>query len=128
MDYVGAKLGAPDDESSGLRERDLHCDPYSDSADADYGDLKEAVQKLDIQILLVLELKKGQPDTFLVAQIGRTLKFHSPLIAIQLCATLLHSTTLNAFRASCATIMPGIAAVRAEEDNAVIFDALDEML
>ena len=83
---------------------------------------------MDIQVLLDLELKKGQPDTFLVAQIGRTLKFHSPLIAIQLCATLLHSNNLNAFRASWSTIMRGIAAVRAEDENAEIFDKLDAML
>ncbi len=128
VDYVSTQLGSPDDESSVLREIDLHFDPYSDSADADYSELKETVQKLDIQVLLDLELKKGQPDTFLVAQIGRTLKFHSPFIAIQLCATLLDSNNLNAFRASWSTIMRGIAAVRAEDKNAVIFDDLDAML
>lgn len=128
VDYVSTQLGAPDDESSVLREIDLHFDPYSDSADADYDELKEMVQKLDIQVLLDMELKKGQPDTFLVAQIGRTLKYHSPLIAIQLCATLLYSNNLNAFRASWSTIMRGIAAVRAEDENAVIFDDPDAML
>ena len=128
VDYVSTQLGTPDDESSALREIDLHFDPYSDSADADYSELKETVKKLDIHVLLDLELKKAQPDTFLVAQIGRTLKFHSPLIAIQLCATLLDSNNLNAFRASWSTIMRGIAAVRAEDENAVIFDDLDAML
>ena len=85
VDYVNTQLGTSRDESTVLREIDLHFDPYSDSADADYGKLRDTVQSLDVQALLELETKKGQPDTFLVAQIGRTLKFHSPLIAIQLC-------------------------------------------
>src|SRR3546814_1708548 len=67
-------------------------------------------------------------DLFLVAQIGRTLKFHSPLIAIQLCSTLLDAKNLNSFRASWSTIMRGIAAVRADDENAVIFDQLDKDL
>ncbi len=127
-DYVNSQLGITDNESKALREIDLHFDPYSDSANADYSELKETVQKLDIQLLLNSELKKAQPDTFLVAQIGRTLKFHSPLIAIQLCTTLLNSKNLHAFRASWSTIMRGVAAVRAVDDNDVIFDGLDRLL
>lgn len=128
VDYVNTQLSTSKDESSILREIDLHFDPYSDSARADFGELIETVRSLNIQALLNLELQKGQPDTFLVAQIGRTLKFQSPLIATQLCATLLDPKNLNAFRASWASIMRGIAAVRAEEENAQIFDDLDAML
>ena len=111
-----------------MREIDLHFDPYSDSSDADYGELKDAVQGLDTRAFLELETKKGQPDSFLVAQIGRTLKFQSPLIAIQLCETLLNPKNLNAFRASWSTIMRGIAAVRAEDEYETIFDPLDKVL
>ena len=128
IDYVNTQLSSSRDESSILREIDLHFDPYSDSARADFGELIETVRSLNIQALLDLELQKGQPDTFLVAQIGRTLKFQSPLIATQLCATLLDPKNLNSFRASWASIMRGIAAVRAEEENAAIFDDLDSML
>ena len=127
-DYVSTQLGAADDENSALREIDLHFDPYSDSRNADYSELKETVQKLNIQALLNLELKKAQPDTFLVSQVSRTLKFHSPLIAVQLCKTLLSQINLHAFRASWSTIMRGIAAVRAEDENSIIFDELDQML
>lgn len=127
-DYVNTQLGITDDESKALREIDLYFDPYSDSAVANYDELKETVQKLDIQTLLNSELKKAQPDTFLVAQVGRTLKFHSPKTALQLCATLLHSKNLHAFRASWPTIMRGIAAVRADDNNQLIFDGLDNLL
>ena len=128
MDYVNTQLGTSEDAGSILREIDLHFDPYSDTAHADYRELKETVQNLDIRALLELERRKGQPDTFLLAQIGRTLRLHSPQIAIQLCETLLHSKNLNAFRASWSRIMRGIAAVRAEDDYEAIFDALDRML
>ena len=106
----------------------MHFDPYSDSSNTEYNELKETVQKIDIQAILDLELKKGQPDNFLVAQIGRTLQFHPPFIASQFCATLLNSKNLNAFRASWSKIMRGIAAVRARDESDVIFDELDEML
>ena len=127
--YVRTQLGTSSSDSGALlREIDLHFDPYSDSANADYEKLKDTVQNLDVQALLGLETQKGQPDTFLMAQIGRTLRYHSPSVAIQLCKTLLDPKNLNAFRASWSTIMRGIAAVRAEDDNKAIFDALDEML
>lgn len=127
-DYVNTQLGVTDDENKALREIDLHFDPYSDFPDENYNVLKKTVLTLNIQSLLSLELKKAQPDTFLVAQIGRTLKFHSPNIAIQLCATLLNSQNLHSFRASWSTIMRGVAAVRADNNNEMIFSELDEML
>jgi hypothetical protein len=77
---------------------------------------------------LDLELRKGQPDTFLVAQIGRTLKLHSPDVALKLCETLLTQTNLHAFRASWSTIMRGIATVRADDSFSAIFDGLDTLL
>ena len=128
VDYVNAQLGASTDEGSILRDIDLHFDPYSDTAIADYGELKDTVRNLDVRALLELEIQKGQPDTFLVAQVGRTLKFQSPLIAIQLCETLLHPKNLNSFRASWSTIMRGITAVRAEEENEIVFESLDKLL
>ena len=126
--YVMTQLGTVGDESSLLREIDLHFDPYSDTAESDYDDLKATVQGLDVQSLLQLELSKGQPDTFMVAQIGRTLKFQSPLVARQLCETLLNAKNLSAFRGSWSTIMRGISAVRGEAENEAIFDKLDELL
>lgn len=128
IDYVNAQLGLTDNESKALREIDLHFDPYSDTAVADYGELKNTVQKLDIQMLLNMELKKAQPDTFLVSQISRTLRYHSPLIAMQLCATLLDSRNLHAFRASWSTIMRGITAIRSDDENNVVFSELDYLL
>lgn len=128
VDFVTAQLGPTDDDGGVLREIDLHFDPYSDTAIDDYGELKETVKSLDIELLLELELRKAQPDTFLVAQIGRTLKLHPPFIAVNLCATLLSPENLNAFRASWPTIMRGIAAVRADAENEAIFDQLDELL
>ena len=111
-----------------LREIDLHFDPYSDTCVEDYEELKKTVGSLEVRTLLDLELNKGQPDTFLVAQIGRTLKYHSPGIALQLCGALLAPTNLHAFRASWSTIMRGISAVRADETFAEIFDGIDSLL
>jgi len=127
-DYVKTQLGGADEDTKALREVDLYFDPYSDSADTDYSELKETVQGLDVRALLSLELGKAQPETFLVTQIARTLKFHSPNIAIQLCSTLLSPKNLHAFRASWSTIMRGVAAVRADENNKEIFSDLDRLL
>lgn len=127
VDYVKTQLGT-DAESSVLREIDLHFDPYSDAADENYSQLKAQVQSLDIQTLLDKETQKGQPDTFLLVQIARTLKLHTPSMASQLCSTLLHPKHLNAFRASWSTIMRGIARVRADNANEAIFYSLDDTL
>ena len=127
-DYVQTQLNGSDDNATKLREIDLHFDPYSDRKEEDYEALKETVGTLEIQALLDLELQKGQPDTFLVAQIGRTLKFHPPEIALQLCETLLSATNLHAFRASWSTIMRGISAVRADGEFTAIFDGVDQLL
>lgn len=127
-DYVRTQLGGEEEEANKLREIDLHFDPYSDTADSDYEELKETVESLEVRTLLDLELNKAQPDAFLVAQIGRTLKLHSPTVALQLCRTLLAPRNLHAFRASWSTIMRGIAAVRSDEEFVEIEDGLDKLL
>jgi hypothetical protein len=128
VDYVHAQLGKPTDDAGKLSEIDLHFDPYSDTADSDYEELRQIVESLDIRSLLDLELQKAQPDTFLVAQIGRTLKLHSPAAALQLCTTLLCQPNLHAFRASWSTIMRGVSAVRADPQFAAISRGLDALL
>ncbi len=128
QDYVRTQLGTSEGVDKNLREIDLHYDPYSDTSLSDYVALQETVKSLNVQSLLSLELHKSQPDTFLLTQISRTLKFQEPQVAIQLCETLLNAKNLHAFRASWATIMRGIATVRADENNKVIFKKLDELL
>ena len=128
FDYVNTQLGKSEDSSGVLREIDLYFDPYSDTAHADYDELRETVRSLDVRALLELETTKSQPDTFMLAQIGRTLRLHSPQTAIQLCETLLDPKNLNAFRASWSKIMKGIAAVRAADEYEPIFQSLDRML
>lgn len=128
IDYVNAQLGGGDQEAIRLREIDLHFDPYSDSPREDYDELRETVGSLQVQTLLDLELNKAHPDTFLVAQIGRTLRLHSPAVALQLCSTLLSPANLHAFRASWSTIMRGVSAVRADEEFQGIFGGIDELL
>jgi hypothetical protein len=126
--YVTTQLGGTDDQASKLREIDLHFDPYSDRPDEEYEELKDTVGSLEVATLLDLELNKSHPDAFLVAQIGRTLKLHSPAVALQLCKTLLSPRNLHAFRASWSTIMRGTAAVRGDNDFSEIFEGLDELL
>ncbi len=127
-DYVHTQLGLTGDESQKLVEIDLYFDPYSDDPYLEFEELKDVVESLDIARLLNLELSKSQPDSFLVAQISRTLQLHEPVVAMQLCSTLLSSSNLHAFRASWATLMRGIAAVRANLAFSEIFEGLDKYL
>ncbi|WAC27503.1 RNA-directed DNA polymerase [Ancylobacter sp. SL191] len=127
-DFVAAQLGDGEDASLALRELDLHFDPYSDSATAEYEKLKQSFEKIDISFLLDLEREKSQPDAFVLAQIGRALKFQEPSIAVQLCATLLDTNNLDSFRASWSKIMRGVYAVRANDEFASIFDVIDQLL
>ncbi|MCE2564615.1 RNA-directed DNA polymerase [Komagataeibacter sp. FNDCF1] len=94
-DFISAQLGETEDSSLALRELDLHFDPYSDNASAEYEKLKQSFEKIDISFLLELEREKSQPDSFVLAQIGRALKFQEPNMAVQLCATLLNPNNLG---------------------------------
>jgi hypothetical protein len=126
--FVFTQLGEGEETSTALRELDLHFDPYSDQASAEYEKLKKSFERIDISFLLDLEREKSEPDTFILAQVGRALKFQEPRIAEQLCSTLLDPTNLNSFRASWSKIMRGIYAVRASKDFDIIFDNIDNLL
>ena len=69
-DYIAAQLGHGDDTTLALRELDLHFDPYSDSAQGEYEQLKKSFEQIDIQFLLDLEKEKSEPDNFVLAQIS----------------------------------------------------------
>ncbi|MEI9940192.1 MAG: RNA-directed DNA polymerase [Pseudomonadota bacterium] len=127
-DYVQTQLGLTGKEGQSLLEIDLHFDPYSDNPDEEFEELRGIVESLDITKLLDLELSKAQPDTFLVAQISRTLRLHKPGVALQLCRTLLSQSNLHAFRASWSTIMRGVAAVRGDQTFESISRGLDTLL
>ncbi|WP_318284739.1 RNA-directed DNA polymerase [Bradyrhizobium lupini] len=127
-DFVSAQLGEGEDASLALRELDLHFDPYSDNASADYEKLKQSFDKIDISFLLDLEREKSQPDAFVLAQIGRALKFQEPDVAVQLCATLLDPKNLDSFRSSWSKIMRGVYAVRSNDEFSSIFAAIDILL
>lgn len=127
-DYANSQLGSGDDEAVKLRTIDLKFDPYSDTPDEDYELLKETVDTLEVRRLLNRELEKALPDTFLVAQIGRTMRLHEPLIALDIASTLLKGTNLHAFRSSFSTIMRGIANLRADARFAVIHGRIDSLL
>ncbi|HXZ01931.1 MAG TPA: RNA-directed DNA polymerase [Stellaceae bacterium] len=128
VDYIAAQLGDGEDASVALRELDLHFDPYSDTAQAEYQQLKKSFEEIDISFLLDLEKEKSQPDNFVLAQIGRALKFQEPNVAAQLCATLLDPQNLDSFRASWSKIMRGVYSVRSNDDFQVIFDQIDDLL
>ena len=127
-DYVAAQLGDGEDASIALRELDLHFDPYSDAAQGEYEQLKKSFENIDVQFLLDLEKEKSQPDSFVLAQIGRALKFQDPKTAAQLCATLLDPKNLDAFRASWSKIMRGVYSVRANDDFKAVFAQIDALL
>ena len=117
-----------DDASVALRELDLHFDPYSDTARVEYEKLKKSFESIDIQILLDLEKEKSQPDAFVIAQVGRALKYQEPLVASQICSTLLDPRNLNAFRASWSKILRGVYSVRSNEEFAEIHNGIDDLL
>ncbi|TQI77014.1 reverse transcriptase (RNA-dependent DNA polymerase) [Bosea sp. AK1] len=127
-DFISAQLGESEDSSLALRELDLHFDPYSDNASVEYEKLKDSFEKIDISFLLDLEREKSQPDAFVLAQIGRALKFQEPAVAVQLCATLLAPDNLDSFRASWSKIMRGVYAVRSNQEFASIFVTIDALL
>ena len=127
-DYIAAQLGHGDEASVALRELDLHFDPYSDEARGDYEQLKKSFETINIQFLLDLEKEKSQPDTFVIAQVGRALKFQEPAVAAQLCATLLDPKNLDSFRASWSKIMRGVYSVRANDEFSAVFGQLDDLL
>lgn len=127
-DFVSAQLGEGEDVSVALRELDLHFDPYSDAAQGEYEELKKSFEEIDIQFLLDLEKEKSQPDSFVLAQIGRALKFQDPTVAAQLCATLLDPKNLDSFRASWSKIMRGVYSVRANAEFKEVFDQIDSLL
>ncbi|CAH0270103.1 hypothetical protein SRABI70_03461 [Pseudomonas sp. Bi70] len=129
-DYIVAQLGEneTDPQANTLREIDLRFDPYSDTADEDYEQLKSAVRQLDIMRLIGGELGKTQPDGFIVTQISRTLKLLPPQTTEEVCRSLLESTNLHAFRASFSKIMRGIASVLEDESYAPIHSAIEVLL
>jgi hypothetical protein len=128
VDFIRTQLGEGDNASVSLRELDLHFDPYSDTAQTEYEELKRSFEKIDIQFLLDLEKQKSEPDRFVLAQIGRALKFQEPKVALQLCETLLDSKNLNAFRASWSKIMRGVYSVRSHNNYKAVFDRIDYFL
>jgi len=128
QDYVHAQLGEHDDEATKLRKIDLKFDPYSDNPHVDYESLKETVESLEVRRLLNRELEKALPDNFLIAQIGRTMRLHSPAVALEIATTLLHSVNLHAFRSSFSTIMRGIAQLRSDATFIEIHHNIDSLL
>lgn len=128
IDYVNAQLGDNDSEATKLRTIDLKFDPYSDNPDEDYESLKETVESLEVRRLLNREIEKSLPDTFLVAQIGRTMRLHDTVAAFEIASTLLNGTNLHAFRSSWSTIMRGIANLRSDERFTIIFTGIDRLL
>jgi hypothetical protein len=129
-DYIAAQLGHGEDASVALRELDLHFDPYSDTdtARGEYEQLKKSFEEIDIQFLLDLEKEKSEPDNFILAQIGRALKFQEPKVAAQMCATLLDPRNLDSFRSSWSKIMRGVYSVRAGAEFETVYEQIDELL
>ena len=106
----------------------MHFDPYSDTARVEYELLKKSFETIDIQFLLDLEKEKSQPDNFVLAQIGRALKFQEPEVAFQMCSTLLDPKNLNSFRSSWSKIMRGVYSVRANAQFEVVYQRIDDLL
>lgn len=127
-DYVKAQLGEDDSEATKLRVIDLQFDPYSDESREDYESLRETVESLEVRRLLNRELEKSIPDSFLVAQIGRTMRLHDTATALEVATIFLTERNLHAFRSSWSTIMRGIANLRSDARFAEIGQDIDRLL
>lgn len=127
-DYVASQLGGDDAEAAKLRKIDIKFDPYSDNPETDYESLVETVATLEVRQLLNRELEKALPDTFLVTQIGRTIRLHEPAAALEIAATLLMQQNLHAFRSSFSTIMRGITNLRGDDRFIAIHGTLDKLI
>lgn len=128
INFVHSQLFTNDDDASKLKTIDLHFDPYSDNPHADYDELAETVEQLNVKALLDLEIHKSQPDTFLINQISRTLKLHDPALALQLCKTLLSARNLHSLRASWSTIIKGVISLRSDQKYSNIHGSLDQLV
>lgn len=127
-DYVASQLGGDDIEAAKLRSIDLKFDPYSDNPEEDYESLVETVETLEVRQLLNRELEKALPDSFLVTQIGRTIRLHEPPVALEIASILLKQQNLHSFRSSFSTIMRGIANLRGDARFSTIQRQLDSLL
>lgn len=129
-EYIEAQLGENDSDvqANTLREIDLRFDPYSDTAEEDYDQLKSAVRQLDIMRLIGGELGKSQPDGFIVTQISRSLKLLDIKTAGEVCRSLLESTNLHAFRASFSKIMRGVSSLLEDAGYAPLHKTIETLL
>lgn len=123
--FVTAQLNSDDEQAGKLKEIDLYFDPYTDNPHEQYEELQKTVNEIDVVSLLQAETFKSQPDSYLIAQISRTLEFQSSYAASHLCQTLLSPNNLNAFRASWSKIMRGISKLRADEKFSQIHNSID---
>lgn len=126
--FISSQLNSENEQAGKLKELDIYFDPYSDDPHADYEDLKNAINDIDVVSLLETEVFKTQPDAYLVAQITRTLQYQSAHAAEQLCRTLLNPSNLNSFRGSWSKIMKGISKVRGNDEFRVIHSVLDDCI
>lgn len=128
VDYMSAQLYGVDEGSYRLKEIDLHFDPYSDNPSDSYEELKETIRQIDVAWLLDEERRKAQADPFTVSQISRSLRLMDHEQALEVCKTLLRGRNLHLFRASWATIMRGVAAVRSRALEEQIEGELDSLI
>lgn len=104
--YTSTQLGLNDDSDIGkLKALDIYFDPYTDNPDTEYNLLKEELEGIDLNTLLLDETLKSEPDSFLVSQITRSLPYSDTGSVLKILKTLLSSENIHAFRANWSTIM-----------------------
>lgn len=127
--YVQSQLGLNEQgDRRELREIEVYYDPYSDTPEQDYENLRDVVRSLDVESLLNDELNKGQPDTYLISKISQTLDFQEISDVLKLLKVFLSAENLHSFRSSWSTIMRTTAKIRGNEDFASIFNEIDDLL
>ena len=68
----------PEGSAASFQRLHIHYDPYSESPDADYDELRSQLEQFDILDLLRAELVKGQVHASLVKRLVRALRFLDP--------------------------------------------------
>lgn len=129
VDFIKTQLEPAEDEQKKLIAINLHFDPYSDTAEEDYENLKKDANDINIMQLINAEQTKSQPDAFVIAQISRVLKYQINYDQIlSYLKIFLEQKNINAFRASFPKIMRAVSHVRDNNNHKDIFDKIDNLL
>lgn len=126
----------PEQRSQRTRARELlgltlRFDPYSPTAEEDYESLKEAVERIDIIDLFMMELSKPRIDPRLTRKLLRALRAAEPAAKAHICTSIVENLellaplipqVLQAVRMALSDIEPDVAGEARKELARLVMD------